>query len=85
MVLSPEHPLTMEVTTKEHKKTVQEYKEKTLLISLMWIERLRKTKPVFLLVPMLFILFTKKEIPIWIADYVLMDYWNRGYYGCASS
>ena len=73
MVLSPEHPLTMEVTTKEHKKTVQEYKEKTLRISDVDRKAAENKTGVFTgayaIHP-----FTKEEIQIWIADYVLMDY-----------
>ncbi|MDE0119649.1 MAG: leucine--tRNA ligase [Bdellovibrionales bacterium] len=73
MVLSPEHPLTEEITTKEQKKAVLTYKEKTLRMSDVDRKASENKTGVFTgayaIHP-----FTKEEIPMWIADYVLMDY-----------
>lgn len=73
MVLSPEHPLTTEITTEEYKKDVMTYQEKTLRMSDVDRKAAENKTGVFTgsyaVHP-----FTKKEIPIWTADYVLMDY-----------
>ena len=73
MVLSPEHPLTMEITTKEYKKEVLAYQKKTLRMSDIDRKTAENKTGVFTgnyaIHP-----FTKENIPIWIADYVLMDY-----------
>jgi len=73
MVLAPEHPLTIEITPDTYKKNVTEYLEKTTHIS----DVDRKTSAhktgvftgAYAIHP-----FTKEEIPLWISDYVLMDY-----------
>ena len=73
MVLSPEHFLTEEITTEEHKKNVRDYQEKTLRMSDVDRKATENKTGVFTgnyaIHP-----FTKEEIPIWTADYVLMDY-----------
>ena len=73
MALSPEHPLLEEVTTLEHQKAVASYKEKTLSRSDVDRKTGEDKTGVFtggyVVHP-----FTKEEIPIWTADYVLMDY-----------
>ena len=73
MVLSPEHPLTTEITTKERKKEVLAYQEQTLRMSDVDRKTAENKTGVFTgnyaIHP-----FTKENIPIWIADYVLMDY-----------
>ena len=73
MVIAPEHPLLMKITTKEKKQEVQDYVEKTQNVS----EVNRKTAHektgvftgAFLQHPI-----TKKPLPLWVADYVMMDY-----------
>ena len=73
MVLAPEHPLVAQITTAEQKKTVDQYVEKTKKTA----ELDRKTNQektgvftgAYATHP-----FSDKKIPIWIADYVLMDY-----------
>ena len=73
MVLSPEHPLTTQITAKEYQKKVQAYKERSLHISDVERKVAENKTGVFTgayaIHP-----FTKEEIPIWTADYVLMDY-----------
>ncbi len=73
MVLAPEHPLVSLITTPDKKKLVDEYAEKTKKKS----DLERGTESVktgvftggYAVNPA-----TKKTIPIWIADYVLMGY-----------
>lgn len=73
MVLSPEHPLTEEITTKNYQETVQAYRKKTLNISDVERKSAENKTGVFtgayVIHP-----FTKENIPVWVADYVLMDY-----------
>jgi len=74
MVLAPEHDLVAELTTKEHKKNVEQYIEKARKIS--DIERGaegREKTGVFTgsyaINPI-----NGESVPIWIADYVLVHY-----------
>ena len=73
LVLSPEHPLLEEITTEEQKKEVLEYKKKVQSISDVERKAGENKTGVFTgsyaLHP-----FTKEKIPIWTADYVLMEY-----------
>ncbi len=73
MVLSPEHPLVNEITSKSQQSLINEYVQQASLKS--DLERgAEKVKTgvftgAFAINPA-----TQKEIPIWIADYVLMGY-----------
>ncbi len=74
MVLAPESDLTKQLTTTEQKKAVDEYIKKTKKRTER--ERLAEVKKVtgvfsgsYAINP-----FTKEDIPIWIADYVLAGY-----------
>lgn len=74
MVLAPEHPLVDKLTTKEFKQKVDEYKDS--IKSMTEIDRTSTVKEKtgvftgsFAVNPV-----NNKEIPIWIADYVLMTY-----------
>jgi leucyl-tRNA synthetase len=74
MVLAPEHPLVPEITTAEQRGAIDEYIAQARRES--EIERLSTVKEktgvftgAFACNP-----FTGKDIPIWIADYVLMGY-----------
>lgn len=74
MVLAPEHPLVEQITSADQKKAVADYKQKTALKSDMERTELAKEKSgvwtgAFAINPA-----NKKEIPIWIADYVLISY-----------
>ena len=72
LVLSPEHPLTKALTTQEQEKTVYEYcesaKKKTRF------EREGKEKTGVPTGSTAKHPLTGKDVPIWIADYVLPDY-----------
>ncbi len=73
MVMAPEHPLVKKITTAAQKSAVEAYTEKTSRKS--EVERKATTEKTgaftggFALHPI-----TGEKIPVWIADYVLMDY-----------
>lgn len=74
MVLAPEHPLVEKLTTKENKAKVEEYINKTKLLT--EIERLRENKektgvPIgsYVTNPA-----NGEKVPIWISDYALLEY-----------
>ncbi|HBH07075.1 MAG TPA: leucine--tRNA ligase [Flavobacteriales bacterium] len=74
MVLAPEHPLVLKITNKEHLDDVKEYINQSRKRSAR--ERMADTKHIsgaftgaYADHP-----FTEEDIPIWISDYVLMDY-----------
>ena len=73
MVLAPEHPLVDAITTEEQKKAVESYRSQASMKS--DLERGIDTEKTgvftgsYVINPA-----TKKEIPVWIADYVLTGY-----------
>ena len=74
LVLSPEHPLTMHITSAERKAEVSAYAEKSKRMS--EIERMSTEKEktgvftgCYAIHPV-----SGEKIPIWVADYVLMGY-----------
>ena len=74
MVLSPEHPLVDEVTSEEHAEAVAAYRKQATAKDLVARQKIEKTKtgvPTgrFCRNPA-----TGQPIPIWVADYVLMEY-----------
>jgi leucyl-tRNA synthetase len=74
MVLAPEHPLADEITSPDQRNAVNEYRNQTKLKSELERISLEKVKTgvftgAYALNPA-----TKKEIPIWIADYVILSY-----------
>ncbi|MEL7039006.1 MAG: leucine--tRNA ligase [Cyanobacteria bacterium J06592_8] len=74
VVLAPEHPLVEKVTTPEQKQTVEAFIQEVSEQSEM--DRTAEDKPKRG-VPTggkVFNPFSKKEVPIWIADYVLYEY-----------
>ena len=75
MVLAPEHPLVKEITTDEHRSTVDAYIEQTLRKS--EIQRQQdadKEKTGVFTGAYAINPINDEQIPIWIADYVLMGY-----------
>ncbi|HUA35625.1 MAG TPA: leucine--tRNA ligase [Candidatus Binataceae bacterium] len=74
MVLAPEHPLVAEITTDSQRKAVDEYVTQARRQS--EIERMSTVKEKSGVFTGAYArnVFTKKDIPIWIADYVLMGY-----------
>lgn len=74
LVLSPEHPLVAEITTDEQKTELEEYRKKVASKSDMERTDLAKDKTgvwtgAYAINPV-----NGKQIPIWVADYVLMGY-----------
>jgi len=75
MVLAPEHPLVEAATTEEHREAVEAYRARAAAIDLVERQKAddkRKTGAFtggYARNPA-----TGEEIPIWVADYVLMDY-----------
>ncbi len=74
MVLSPEHPLVDEVTGEEQTEVVAAYREQAAAKDLVARQKVEKTKSGvhtggYCLNPA-----TGQPIPIWVADYVLMEY-----------
>ncbi len=78
MVLAPEHPFVDQITTAKQKGAVDEYK--TLASRKLELDRKSDTKKsgvftgAYALNPLLPESDPRSKIPIWIADYVLMDY-----------
>ena len=74
MVLAPEHPLVAEITTPEQRAAVEAYASDARRQS--EIERMStvKEKTGVFTGAYAHNVFTDKDIPIWIADYVLMSY-----------
>ncbi len=74
MVLAPEHPLVAEITTPEHRAMVESYVADARRQT--EIERMStaKEKSGVFTGAHAHNVFTDKDIPIWIADYVLMGY-----------
>ena len=73
-VLSPEHPLVSTITTADQKSTVEAYQTKCAALSELERTELNQEKSgvftgAFAINPV-----NGKEIPVWIADYVLMSY-----------
>ena len=73
-VLSPEHELVDEITTKEQKEAVNEYKKKCAAKSDLERTELNKEKTGVFTGAYAINPVNNKEIPIWIADYVLSSY-----------
>jgi leucyl-tRNA synthetase len=74
MVLAPDHDLVEKITTSAQKEDVKKYQEYTSSRSER--DRLSEVKKVTGVFTGAYAIhpFTKKEIPVWIADYVLKDY-----------
>jgi leucyl-tRNA synthetase len=74
MVLSPEHPMVGEITTSEQKKQVEKYSKEAAGKSDLERTELTKEKTGVFTGAYAVNPVNKKEIPIWIADYVLASY-----------
>ena len=74
MVLSPEHPLVDKVTDDEHRHSVSEYREEARKSDLVTRQKTDKSKTGAFTGGFCANPATGEQIPIWIADYVLMDY-----------
>ena len=73
MVLAPEHPLVKSLTKQEERKKVDAYREKTkkqdIITRKTSTEKTGAFTGSYAINPA-----TGKEIPIWVSDYVLMEY-----------
>ena len=74
MVLAPEHPIVLEITTEEHAAEVQEYIEKARQKSDIEREHLLKSKTGVFTGAYAVNPVNGHKIPIWISDYVLVTY-----------
>lgn len=74
MVLAPEHPLVGEITTKEQKKPVEEYQQACSTKSDLERTELAKEKTGVFTGGFAINPVNNEEIPVWIADYVMMGY-----------
>lgn len=73
-VLSPDHPLVNMITTKDQKKSVENYQKMTALKSDLERTDLAKEKTGVFTGAYVINPVNNKEIPVWISDYVLMSY-----------
>jgi leucyl-tRNA synthetase len=74
MVLAPEHPLVAKVTTAEHQKEVEEYVQRASRKSDLERTDLAKEKTGVFTGGYAVNPVNQKQIPIWVADYVLISY-----------
>ena len=74
MVLSPEHPLVDEVTGEEQAEAVAAYREQAAAKDLVARQKVEKTKTGVYTGGSCLNPATGQAIPIWVADYVLMEY-----------
>ncbi|WP_369085690.1 leucine--tRNA ligase [Metamycoplasma spumans] len=74
LIISPEHPLVTSLTTSEYKNDVEEYIKLTKSKSELERTQLNKDKTGAFLGTYAVHPISKKLIPIWISDYVLMGY-----------
>ncbi|MBS0629140.1 MAG: leucine--tRNA ligase [Verrucomicrobia bacterium] len=85
LVLAPEHPLVEEITTVDQQADVEDYRKKAALKSDMQRTELAKEKTgvwtgAYAINPA-----TDTPIPIWIADYVLINYGTGAVMGVPSN
>jgi leucyl-tRNA synthetase len=73
LVLAPEHPLVDSVTTDEQRDAVQEYKTRSASQDIV-SRKVNKEKTGVFTGSFAVNPATRQPIPIWIADYVLMEY-----------
>ncbi len=74
MVLAPEHPLVAEITTPDRKAEVEAYQEEAAKLDLVARQKVDKTKTGVFTGGYCTNPATNQPIPIWIADYVLIEY-----------
>jgi leucyl-tRNA synthetase len=74
MVLAPEHPLVAQLTTDEQRAAVDEYRRQASAQDLVTRKKTDKTKTGVWTGGYAVNPATKQEVPVWIADYVLMEY-----------
>ena len=84
LVLSPEHPLVARLTTPEQKAGVAAYQKEVASKSDMERTELSKEKTGVFIGAYVLHPITNERLPIWIADYVLMNYGTGAVMGVPS-
>ena len=74
MVIAPEHPLVDTLTTPEQRPLVEEYRARVTAMDLVARKKTDKEKTGVFTGGYCINPATGQEIPVWIADYVLMEY-----------
>jgi leucyl-tRNA synthetase len=74
MVLAPEHPLVDRITTDANREAVEEYRRQASAQDLVTRKKTDKTKTGVDTGARAINPISGEEIPVWIADYVLMEY-----------
>ncbi len=74
VVLAPEHPLVEKITTEKQKEAVKKYRLKSQSLSEIERQSTEKEKTGVFTGAYAINPFTKQEVPIWVADYVLASY-----------
>ena len=74
MVLAPEHPLVERLTSEEQREDVEAYRRRAASLDLVSRKKTDKEKTGVFTGGHCVNPATGKEIPVWIADYVLMEY-----------
>ncbi|HEU4557841.1 MAG TPA: leucine--tRNA ligase [Longimicrobium sp.] len=74
MVLAPEHPLVERITTEDRREAVEAYRRQASAQDLVTRKKTDKTKTGVDTGGRAVNPATGQEIPVWIADYVLMEY-----------
>ncbi|HEX7118855.1 MAG TPA: leucine--tRNA ligase, partial [Longimicrobiales bacterium] len=74
MVLAPEHPLVERLVTDEQREAVETYRQKVASFDLVTRKKADKEKTGVFTGGYCVNPATGEEIPVWIADYVLMEY-----------
>ncbi|WP_083511621.1 leucine--tRNA ligase [Alicyclobacillus acidiphilus] len=74
MVLAPEHPLVQSITTEDRQADVERYVEESLRKSNIERQVVDKTKTGVFTGAYVKHPLVDRKLPVWVADYVLMDY-----------
>ncbi len=75
MVLAPEHPLVEAVTTDDRRADVEEYRSATAAIDLVERQKAEEKEKTGVFTGAYAVNpATEERVPIWVADYVLMEY-----------
>jgi len=74
VVLSPEHPLVADITTKENQEEVEKYCESAFLKSELERSQLQKEKTGVFTGGYVINPLNGEKVPVWVADYVLFHY-----------
>lgn len=81
MVIAPEHPLVDKITSVDRKEAVEKYRKMATTESDLFRTELNKEKTGEFLGAYVINPVTGVEMPVWIADYVLMNYGTGGVMG----